>query len=225
MKKILFSVCFLFLCLGGFSQQLSHIQFSGATTLSTFSFTTDQKVIIRISPDGKVVEWGVDAGPTRYGTTYPGKLQPYMGRVEYYGADDYDSVMRGKVRFIGTTSISYYGANETADRIGKVRTVGSTQLEYYTNWDNESLRGKLKFAGTVLLDYYHSFENDAVRGKLKSVGNNTITYYSTFDDKMVIGKIRTIGPINYNWLDRGFRGGWSQINTSPVVNGITYLVL
>ncbi|MBC7875128.1 MAG: hypothetical protein H7Y01_14085 [Ferruginibacter sp.] len=220
-------ILFLSLILAGscsWSQQLSHVQFSGASTLSSFAFTTDQQIIIKISEDGKVLEWGTEWERYRY-NYYPGKLQPYMGRVDYYGPES-DSVFRGKIKSIGTTFLNYYGISETPEKMGKLRSVGSTFLEYYSNYDNQSKKGKIKFAGNTLLDYYSSFENEAVRGKLKLVGNNPITYYSTFDDKLKIGKIKSIGSLNYSWTDnRGFQGSWQMAPMAPSINGISYIVM
>ncbi len=86
MKKIIF-IASLFLIVSNIhSQDLSEIKFSNASTLSFFSFITDQKIVIRISVDGKITEWGNlwDKGYYNY---QPGKLVQYMGRVEYYGTE------------------------------------------------------------------------------------------------------------------------------------------
>jgi hypothetical protein len=224
MTRRLLTLPILFIALSTWSQQLTHVTFSGATTLSSFAFTTDQQIIIKISEDGRLLEWGTEYERYRY-NYYPGKLHPYIGRVDYYGPE-YDSLLRGKVRSIGTCFISYYGAYETAAKAGKLRSIGSAQLDYYAEYDNQALRGKLKFAGSVLLDYYTFFENEAFRGKLKSVGTNRITYYSTFDDRLKTGKIKSIGSLVYTWTDgRGFQGTWQSLPMAPSINGVTYIVM
>jgi hypothetical protein len=80
------------------SQELSEIRYANGSTLSFYSFTTDQKIIIRISIDGKIVEWG-DLWSRGYYNYQPGKLQQYMGRVEYYGQET-DSINQGKVKVL-----------------------------------------------------------------------------------------------------------------------------
>ncbi|HEY6063587.1 MAG TPA: hypothetical protein VIV35_08260, partial [Chitinophagaceae bacterium] len=120
MKRVSLLISFLFLAKGIYAQELSNIIFSGGAALSSFSFRSDQGVIIRISDNGKVLEWGTDPGPGRYYYD-PGKLQPYLGRVEYFG-QEYDSVFRGKVKSIGTCTFTYYDKYETATKMGKLKT-------------------------------------------------------------------------------------------------------
>jgi hypothetical protein len=204
---------------------LTHITFSGGATLSAFSFITDQDIIIRISDDGKVLEWGVDPGPGRYYND-PRRLQPYLGRVEYFG-QEYDSVFRGKVKSIGTCTFTYYDKYESAIKAGKLRTIGRVAVDYYDNYEDEAFKGKLKFAGNDSFGYYPGFENEAFRGKLKSVNNTPLTYYSTFDDKAIKGKIKSIGSIVYSWYasyDR-YQGGLKSGAIAPNINGITYYIL
>ncbi len=224
MTRLTIAIAFLFFTLNTFSQQLSQVSFNGATTFSSFSFRTDQQVIIKISEYGNVLEWGTELETYRY-NYYPGRLQPFMGRIDYYGTEG-DSIMKGKLKSIGTTFLTYYGMYETEEKRGKIRSIGSCFLDYYGKYDNESLKGKLRYAGSVQLEYYTSFENEAVRGKLKSVGTNPITWYSTFDERLKVGKIKTIGQLNYTWTDsRGFQGSWQSIPMAPVINGITYIVM
>ena len=225
MKRIALLISLLFIAAGAYSQELSHVTFSGGATLSFFSFRTDQDIIIRISEDGKVLEWGTDPGPGRYYYD-PRKLQPYLGRVEYFG-QEYDSVFRGKVKSIGTCKFTYYDKYETAAKMGKLKTIGRIAVDYYDNYEDAAYKGKLKFAGTVLFSYYTSFENEAFRGKLKSVNNNSITYYSTFDEKASIGKLKSIGSFEFTWYpsyDR-YRGGLKSGSVTQVLNNITYTIM
>ena len=224
MNRLLFSIVSLLVSLSVYTQQLTQVSFNGASTLSSFSIRADQGVLIKISDDGRVLEWGTEWESYRYDYR-PGRLQPFMGRIDYYGPEA-DSINRGKLKSVGTTFLTYYGMYETDDKKGKLRSIGSCFLEYFNNYENQVLRGKIKWVGTIQLEYYSAFENEAVRGKLKMVGNNIITYYSTFDEKLKIGKIKTIGPLHYTWTDnRGFQGSWQSIPMAPVINGVTYIIM
>src|SRR5258705_1323567 len=128
--KILFcSISFLLVTLYTYSQELSHVIFTNGATLASFSFVTDQQVYIKISEEGKVLEWGNEMDHRHY-NYYPGKLEPYMGRVDYYGPEA-DSISRGKIKSIGTCLLTYYGAYETEAKKGKLRTIGRVILDYY----------------------------------------------------------------------------------------------
>jgi hypothetical protein len=227
MTRAFLFIGFLFSVLCTFGQNLSQVTFSEGANLSSFSFITDQKVVIRISPDGKVLEWGMDPGLGRY-NYYTGKLQPYMGRVEYYGATEYDSILRGKVKSIGTCLVTYYGSSEMGAKIGKTKSLGSVALDYYTNYENVDNKGKLKSAGYILFDYYPSLENDAFKNKLKTVGNTSIAYYSSFDDNLIKGKIKSIGTFTYTWYSshdiKGYGGGMKSGSVTQNINGVTYIV-
>ncbi len=224
--RILFSLPLLLLTCFTNAQELSHIQFSAGATVSSIAFTTDQQVIIKISEDGRVIEWGTEMEPWRY-TYQPGKLLPYMGRVSYYGSES-DSIARGKVKMIGTTLLSYYSASETNAKAGKLRSVGNTSLDYYSNYENAALTGKLKSAGNTIFNYYYSYENEAFRGKLKLAGSTTITYYSTFDDKLIKGKVKSIDGTIYTWYasyETRYSGGMKSGHLSRKINGVTYIIM
>lgn len=208
------------------AQELNQVTFSGGANLTYFSFLTDQGILIRVSIDGKLLEYGMEVKAFR-GDFYAPKLQPFAGRIDYYGAEA-DSVSRGRVKMIGTCTITYYGPYENETHIGKIRSIGTVMLDYYSQYENKSLRGKLKYAGTQLLEYYSSFENEAYRDKLKAVGNSRITYYSIFDDRLNIGKIKTIGPIKYEWFSsydrRDMGGGLKSGLYRQRINGVTYIL-
>ena len=40
------------------SQDLSQVKYTNGSDLTYYSFTTDQKIVIRITSDGKILEWG-----------------------------------------------------------------------------------------------------------------------------------------------------------------------
>ena len=210
-----------------YSQQLSQIGFSGSSSLSYFSFRTDQDVLIRVSEDGRLLEWGTELRSERNNNYYATKLQPFMGRVDYYGSES-DTAFKGKVKNIGTCMITYYGPLETPGKAGKLKMIGRINLDYYTNFDNSALKGKLRFIGTQMLEYYSSVENEMIRGKLKTIGSTPITYFSSFDDKMLRGKVKSIGTLTLQWytsLDReGLGGSLKSGLYRPNVNGITYIL-
>ncbi|NOT94463.1 hypothetical protein [Ferruginibacter sp.] len=210
-----------------YSQSLTHVVISGATTLSSFCFTTGQQVIIKISPDGNILEWGIEVDPSRNGY-YRGKLDPYMGRVDYYGPES-DEAFRGKVKSIGACTITYYSSSQPAVQKGKVKTIGTLQLDYYMDYDDANYRGKLKSAGSIILNYYSSYDNEVYRGKLKAVGNTSLTYYSLFDDKLNKGKIKSIGTSNYTWYNefdrKEMQGAMKSGSVIQKVNTVTYNIL
>ena len=226
MKRLFLQIPFLFLVSYSFSQTLSHITLSGGATLSSFSFLTNQKVIIKISPEGKVLEWGTELAPGRLGY-YPGKLEPYIDRVTYYG-QEVDSAYRGNVKSIGTCYLTYYGSLENKSQIGKIKMIGSVALEYFDNFENQEFRGKLKFVSNQMLSYYTSSENESYRGKLKSVGSTQLSYYSSFDDILIRGKIKSIGPVTYTWYTSfeisRYHGGLKSGTLSQSINGIIYYI-
>jgi hypothetical protein len=209
-----------------FSQSLSQIEISSGISLSSYSFFTDQQVIIKISPEGKIMEWGTALEPTRY-NYQPGKLQPYMGRVDYYGIEA-DSAYRNKVKSIGTARITYYSSFDDKVQTGKVKSIGSTVLDYYSTYENKAFSGKLKSAGAIILSYYGSFDNEALREKLKSVGNTSLTYYSSLDDKLLKGKIKSIGTASYSWYSsfdqKEYRGALKSGSLLQKINGINYII-
>jgi len=224
MKRYLFSTALLFFSSLVFSQKLSQVSLAGG--LSYFTIYSDPGVSIRISPDGKILEYGTELVSDR-GGYYAPKLQPYLGRLEYYGPQA-DSAFRGKVKSIGTSSITYYGSYETEFKAGKLRSIGTLTLDYYTNYDNAALRGKLRFIGSLILEYYPSIDDEAVRGKLKSIGSTPLKYYSSFDDRYLRGKIKSIGTVAidyYTAMDRAeLRGQLRSGFYRPNVGGITFIL-
>ena len=223
-KRSILFILFLHLAATAFSQQLSQVGFSAGSNLSHLSLLTDREVLIRLSDDGRIMEWGIEEQSLRMKDYYAPRLQPYAGRVEYYGTEA-DSVSRGRLKSIGSSVITYFGAWETADKIGKIRSVGYLQFDYYSHYENITLQGKIKSIGNISLDYYSSFDNESLKGKLKAVGSTQISYYTSFDDRLIRGKIKSIGPVSYYWytsIERGNYGGglksgpWRQ-NTGGVV--------
>jgi len=227
MKKLFTASIFLFLVNCIYSHQSRQVTFSDAANLSYLSLVTDQGVLIRITTDGKLLEFGTELQSQRSNNYYAPKLQPYIGRVDYYGSES-DSAFRSKVKSIGTCAITYYSHYEEATKAGKLKSIGTLMLDYYSNYDNAALKGKLRFLGSLILEYYSSLDDEAVRGKLKSVGNTPITYYSTFDDKLIKGKIKSIGTLAYTWytsFDKPeFRGAMKTGSYRMNVGSVTYIL-
>jgi hypothetical protein len=225
MKQFCLLVSVLFFSVVSFSQELSHVTFTSGTNLSFFTFRTDQGVLIRVSEEGKVLEFGTDPGPGKYYYD-PRRLQPYPGRVDYFGAEA-DSVFRGKVKSIGTCSFTYYGKSETATKAGKLKTIGRNAVDYYDNYENAACKGKIKIAGSISFSFYTSFDNESFRGKLKSVGNNQLTYYSSFDDKQIKGRIKSIGSFAYTWYTsyERYPGSLKSGATIQPINGVTFIIM
>lgn len=226
MKKVCVAILFLLFSRSVYSQELSQVTFSAGSHLAYISFICNIDVLVRISDDGKILEWGTELQSMRSSEYYAPRLQPYMGRVEYYGQEA-DSAFRGKVKSIGTATITYYGSYETDDKKGKVRSIGSQVFDYFTQYDDKVIRGKIRFAGNIAFQYYTSFDDEALRGKLRAVGNTGITYYSSFDDKLIRGKVKSIGPVSYTWytsLDVGRGGGLKSGSYRQNIGGIVYIL-
>lgn len=226
MKKSFAFLSGLLLTIAVNAQQLGQVTFSGGSGLAYFSILTSQDVLIRISPDGAVMEWGTELIANR-GNYYAPRLQPFMGRVEYYGAEA-DSIIRGKVKSIGSVLLTYYGAFETGAKAGKLRTAGTLILDYFGDYDNAVVKGKLKNIGNLNIDYYSSFDEELLRGKLKTVGSTGITYYSSFDDKLIRGQLKTIGSFTYTWytsLDlHAAKGALKTGNYRQSIGGVVYIL-
>lgn len=207
-------------------QSLSHVYLSGGSQLVYFGFLTDQQIFIKVSPQGKLLDFGMEVTQGRF-YNEPGRLEPYMGRVEKYGAQ-HDSVFSGLIKSIGTCGITYYGSFDRQELAGKIKSIGSLQLDYFESIDNEAYAGKLRSAGSISFSYYSSFDNEAFRGNLKSVRNNQLTYYSSFDDKLIRGKIKSIGTFRYEWYTsfdrRGFGGSLKSGLMSQLIDGINYII-
>lgn len=157
---------------------------------TTIVFLVDETVLVNMTKDGKIIDWGIEY-TTLQTSVYPGKLQKYMGREEYYSSM-VDSAYRGKIKYIGRTLITYYSSDENEMFKGKVKTIGSLFLDYYAAYDNPTYKGNLKNAGGTAFTYYGSFDDETYRGKLKAVGGTTLTYYGLVDDKAYRGKIKNL---------------------------------
>ena len=208
------------------AQKLSQVTISGGTSFSYFGFVTDQNILLRVTDEGKLLEWGTELLSER-GNYYDPKLQPYLGRLDYYGQEA-DSAFRGKIRSIGTCTFTYYGHLDEAAKVGKLKSIGTLLLDYYSNFDNAAFKGKLRFVGSTVLEYYSSVDDEAYRGKLKTIGNNPIAWYSTFDDKLLKGKLKRVGSTPFEWYASyekpEMRGALKSGLYRQTIGGITYII-
>jgi hypothetical protein len=224
MKKLFIILTVLFLHSYAYAQKLNQVSFKNGSDLNYFTIITDQDVLVRIAPDGKIMEWGYEELSSR-GTFYSPKLQPFLGRTDYFG-DESDPYFKGKLKSIGTAYFTYYGPHEEEFKKGKLKSIGRLEFDYYSRFDEKDIQGKLKIIGNYVLEYYKAFENEAYRGKLKTIGPLSITYYSLIDDRYNIGKLKNIGSISYAWhtpLDRN-RSGLKSFNYRSTISGITMVL-
>jgi len=226
MRRSFTAIALLLIIHTASAQKLSQVTFSGGTSFSNFGFLTDQNILLRVTDEGKLLEWGTELLSDR-GNYYDPKLQPYIGRIDYYGQEA-DSAFRGKIRSIGTCTFTYYGHLDEKTKVGKLKSIGTQLLDYYSNFDNDAFKGKLRFIGSTVLEYYTSVDDEAYRGKLKTIGNNAIAWYSTFDDKLLKGKLKRIGSVPFEWYasyDKpGLQGTLKSGLYRQTIGGITYIL-
>lgn len=227
MKKLLLAVIATITLNLVHSQKIDIILLTGYGATATFYYSTSDKTMISISADGKIEDFGPEY-PKEFMGYYPGRLQQYMGRVEYYQATD-NEAFSGKVRYIGATLITYYASYDNEALKGKVKSIGNMQFEYGTVYDNDALKGKIKNIGGMAVSWCASYENDAIVGKLKTVGNTRFDWYTSFDDKAVSGKVKQIDqyPFVYYTSFENYNGQKGQLKSGfyqKYINGINYYV-
>ena len=215
-----------FLFFNCYAQQLSQVTFSQASDFSWFSISTNQSILIRISSDGKILEYGTEEASLYNRNYFAPKLLPYSGVVNYYQHEP-DSLFDGKIKNIGTCFFTYYGSKDYAEKIGKIKSAGSLLFDYYRQYEDDFNAGKIKSIGTNTIAYYNLLDNEALKGKLKSVGNTSISYYSSFDNTSLKGKLKSIGPFHFDWATtstgREFVSYLKTGNQRQLINGILYI--
>ncbi len=189
MVKLYFVLIFIGVFTPAFAQKLAQITIDNRGNKDVITFLVDETVVLNITKDGKIIDWGTEYTTPQTGL-YP-KLEKYMGREDYYTADD-NEAYSGNIKYIGRTLITYYTSDDNAILKGKVKTIGNVFLDYYGPYDNEAFRGNLKSEGSVSFTYYSSFDDEFYRGKIKSVGSTMLTYYGSIDDVAYRGKIKNI---------------------------------
>ena len=222
MKKIFLTLVASFIVAIGFGQSISKITLTGNGQVDIIAFGLDQNVQVYITKDGNISKWGFD----RYigiQENYEGKLDPYVGRTEYYTQNE-DESLRGKVKYIGRTLLTYYASYENDALKGKLKSIGSFKLDYYLSFEDAAYRGLIKTLGRHAVTWYASYENKDLRGKLKTIGPSTFTYYGSFEDKAFRGKIKSIDRFTITYYSSfeqysgSIKSGASILNA----NGIKY---
>jgi hypothetical protein len=197
----------------------------GATT--TTCFLLNENVVIYLSDEGDIKEWGVDLYADRPADYVNRKITPYGGRVEYYNEKD-NEAFRGKLKYVGNVLITYYASFDEKSMAGKIKSIGTSTMNYYTVYDDPSSKGKLKSIGRMNFTYYSSFDNDAFKGKIKNAGTVGFTYYASTDDKAFAGKVKSMNNMPFTYYssqDRaGLKGAQKSGNQLQVINGITYWI-
>lgn len=223
MKKIIIACLIVFAAVAAKAQSISKVSIKYDGTLDSYSIlTTPDGVTLNISPDGNIIEFGTEYRSERVNDY--SRIEKYLGRTEYYTANDNES-FKGKVKYIGNTQISYYASYDNEELKGKIKSIGNLQLDYYRLYDDKDLKGKIKSIGSSQISYYSSFDNEALHGKLKGVGNIPLTYYPSFEDKAYKGKVKSIGSNNYTYyssFDRQYAGSFKTAQQSVYINGINF---
>lgn len=229
MKKLFLIAGLILLVTSAFAQKLAHIVISNHGNSNIFSFLVDESVYVNITPDGKIIDWGVENSlRSRYNYPYPAVLDKYMGKEEYYPETANDG-SRGKVKYIGRTAFTYYSSADNEKWTGKIKTIGPIFFDYYAFYDDKAFSGNIKNAGPVVFTYFGSYDDAVYKGKLRSVGTTSLTYYSSFDDKAFRGKIKSIDRqsfIYYSSYDRReYSGSLKKGYRILLFGGIRYFVI
>jgi hypothetical protein len=207
------------------AQKVNRVILAQSSPSAVIGLLAENNTFLYISTEGQLIEYGPEfpRGSLHY---FPGKLNPYMGRVDNY-PENSNPAMRGKPRYIGASAITYYTADENELLTGKIKSIGSNMISYYLAFEDAALRGKIQRVGSVQVNYYGSFDNEAIQGKLQSVGNTRIEYYTSFDDKAFRGKIKQVGPYGLTYFpsfDNRMPGALKSGLLQMEVNGIEYIV-
>ena len=227
MKKILFTISAALLFANCFSQSVTKITMSESGNIEAFAFEPETNLMLNISPEGSIKNWGYDVFKERGAENFQEKLDKYQGNIEYYSDKD-NEAFRGKLKYIGRTLLTYYTAEEAEEFTGRLKSVGTSFIEYYYPYENEAFRGRLKRVGNNTVTWYSSFENEASRGKLKSFGSTRITYYSSSSDKAYMGKVKSINSTAFSYYSSfdktELRGRMSSSTQILYINGTKFLV-
>jgi hypothetical protein len=222
MKKIFLVSVALVFCMAVFSQRISKITITGTGLVSDIVVGLDENVQVYLSKEGQISKWGFDRF-IGYQENYNDYLEPYVGRVEYYSEND-DAALRGKVKYIGKTLLTYYPSYEMESLRGKLKSIGSLSMGYYLAYDDKAMAGSLKTIGQQNIEWYASYENEGLRGKLKAVGSTALTYYGAFEDKAFRGKIKSVGSNYFSYYSSSeqYSGSMKSGTSFITVNGVKF---
>jgi hypothetical protein len=224
MKHTSMLIFLVVISLSSFAQRISKINITSAGITESFTIGLDENVILNVSPDGNLINYGVDYFSEKIANY--SRLENYNGRTEKYVATD-DKSYQGKLKYIGRTGINYYTSYEDESLRGKIKSIGSIVFTYYQSFEDALLKGKIKSIGSNQIGFYNSFDNEALKGKLKMVGSTSLNYYSSFDNEAFRGKIKSIGSVSFTYYpsyDRQFAGAMKTGNQTQNVSGITFLI-
>ncbi len=219
MAKLYFGLILTFFFTPASAQNLAQITIGSRGNQDIITFLVDEAVVVNITKDGKITDWGIERTYQRTGI-YP-ILEKYMGKEEYYPSTD-NEAYRGKVKYIGRTLFTYYTSNDNEALKGKVKTIGTNILDYYRDYDDAAFKGNLKNAGPVTFTYYSSFDDESYKGKIKSVGSIALAYYGSIDDKAYRGKIKNVDRnlfTYYSSYDRKEYSGMMKTGSSIISSG------
>ncbi len=223
MKKIALIFIIAFTINNLYAQRITKIVMSSTGIVQKITIGLDD-AIINITPDGNIVEYGVEYFSQRINNY--SRIENYGGRIDMF--DNFADVsFRGKLKYLGKTPITYYASYDDESLRGKIKTIGTLMVGYYMPYDDAASRGKLKNVGSTQISYYTSFENEGLRGKISNIGTTSLGYYSSFDDKAYKGKIKNIGQYAftyYNSFDLRFAGSMKTGNLQQNINGILYFI-
>jgi hypothetical protein len=224
MRKIFLFLAAFFLFQFVHAQHIARVTISNTGQVEFFAIGLDENVQLYLSKDGNIIKWGFDRF-IGYGENYNGDLDPYAGRVEYYTQND-DVSLRGKVKYIGRTLLTYFPSYENEALKGKLKSIGSLNLEYYLQHEDAAYRSSLRSVGRQAITWYASYENKDLRGKLKTVGSNMLTYYGSFEDKAFAGKIKSIDRFTYTYFSsfEQYSGSMKTGNSTVTVNGLKFFI-
>lgn len=224
MKKVLCVVLAVMICSISFTQVIRKVTINFGGVVQTISVFADESVIINLTTDGKIKEWGIEDNSIY---NYQEKLNQYMGRIDYYTAND-NPAYAGKVKYIGRTLITYYTSSDNDFWKGKIKSIGMMLFNYYDVYDDEIFRNNIKNAGAFSFSWFGSLDNEGYKGKLKTLGPTAFTYFASYDDKAFKGNIKSIGSNTFTYYPSydkpGYSGAMKTGNRSNYMNGIKYLV-
>jgi hypothetical protein len=217
-------VLIMSVCSNAAAQHVSKIILSEQGEMRAITINLDEDVIVNVSPDGKITEWGTDIYKSVDHSFRP--LQPYTGKTDTFRNDD--AGQKGKIKIIGKTSITYFASYEDEALRGKIKSIGALTFEYFPHYENKAYSSRIKRAGSLTFTFYPEFGNNPDQGKLKSAGLTAFTYYGPFDDKAYKGKLKSIGSSSYKYYGSGEmqerRGHLKSGNYIQAVNGIKFVI-
>lgn len=227
MKKALFTILAILLFATAFTQSIYKISITNSGQVEEIAFEPENNVILNVTTDGFIKNWGYDVYKERGSENYFDKLETYLGNIVYYNENDNEAFL-GKPKYIGRTLLTYYVSYEVEAFVGKLKSIGNIYIDYYNFYENEAYRGKIKTIGTNTVTWYSSFETEASRGKIKSLGSTRFEYYPLSADKAFRGKLKKINNTLFEYYSSyeitGNPGGLKSGSHTHYFNGIKYFL-